>query len=304
MASDIDLAERNETAAGPIRPVEVFAWPPRPAAFDPGEAEPEVGVPAAVPTLPRSGRWAWLREAEASWLGVSAVSWREAAALVGWEADTPDAYCPRCGTTAGPFEADADGCPACRRRRLGWSRSVRLGSYAGVLREAILTGKYTPWRRMCQELGADLGRAVAACLRAEGIEPASVLVCPVAASTRRRLARGVDHTAILGREVARVTGGTLVRALRREHRPPQQRLRGAARQRNVSGAFSARSGVCTGLDGRVVVLVDDVRTTGATMSAAARALRAGVKAAGGQGVTIWAAVAGVTPRSGENRGQG
>lgn len=293
-------------------PVEVFTWPPKPAVLDPAEAEPSPEpVHAETPPGHRLDHWAWLREAEAAWLGVSAVSWREAAARAGWAPDAPDAYCPRCGTTAGPFEADADGCPACRRRRLGWSRSVRLGAYEGVLREAILAGKYTAWRRVCQELGADLGAAVAEALRAAEIDPTSIAVCPVATSARRRLTRGVDHTLILSREVARVTGGRLVRALRREHRPPQQRLPPSARQRNVAGSFHPRTGACQGLDGRVVVLVDDVRTTGATMSAAARALRGGVRASGGKrgesgesgGVKIWAVVAGVTPRTGEKRGK-
>ncbi len=296
------LRSTGETPA-PL-PLEVFTWPPKPAVLDPAAAEPSI-KPAQSEAHPgrHTDRWAWLKEAEAAWLGVSAVSWREAAARVGWTPDTSDAYCPRCGTTAGPFEADADGCPACRHRRLGWSRAVRLGQYEGLLREAILAGKYTAWRRVCQELGTDLGQAVVEALDSAAIDPASVLVCPIATSTRRRLSRGVDHTVILSREIARVTGGKLVRALRREHRPPQQRLAGAARKRNVAGSFHPRKGACRGLEGRLVVLVDDVRTTGATMSAAARALRAGVKATGGGGVEIWAAVAGVTPRTGEKHGK-
>lgn len=303
-------AETLETAAGLIRPVEVFTWPPKPAVLDPAEGDALTAAESSQPetTTVRTGdRWAWLKEAEAAWLGVSAVSWREASARAGWTPDTPDAYCPRCGTTAGPFEADADGCPACRHRRLGWSRAVRLGPYEGLLREAILAGKYTAWRRVCQELGTDLGQAVVKALDSAAIDPARIVVCPIATSTRRRLSRGVDHTVILSREIARVTGGKLVRALRREHRPPQQRLAGAARKRNVAGSFHARKGACRVLEGRLVVLVDDVRTTGATMSAAARALRAGMKASGSgtkrQGMEIWAAVAGVTPRSGEKQGK-
>lgn len=307
---------RAETLAGPRRAVEVFTWPPKPAEADPrGEDGPAASEgaagarPAAEAWGRGTGRWAGLcngfgsvwNEAEGAWLGVSAVSWREAARRAGWVADQPGDYCPRCGTSAGPYEADADGCPACRRRRLAWSRSVRLGSYEGVLREAILAGKYTGWRRVCQEIGADLGLAVAAALGASGVDPAGAVVCPVPTSTRRRLSRGVDHTVVMAREVARATGGELVRGLRRRHGPAQAGLAGAARQRNVAGVFLPRSGVCQGLGGRVVVLVDDVRTTGATLSAASRALQGAARSGGGAGASIWAAVAGVTARSGENR---
>ena len=310
----VETRREGGQRAGGRRLVEVFTWPPNPVAPEPGDpaAQPEdpgCDSPTLRPTGDRLRAWAGLRrglgaawrEAEGAWLGVSAVSWREAAARAGWRADEPGAYCPRCGTSAGPFEADADGCPACRRRRLAWDRAVRLGAYEGVLREAILAGKYTAWRRVCQELGADLGRAVTEALRGAGIDPATTAVCPVPTSARRRLSRGVAHTVILAREVARATGGELRLGLRRKHHPAQAGLHGAARQRNVSGVFRARGGVCLGFGGRVVVLVDDVRTTGATLSASARALQGAARAGGGPGAVVWAAVVGVTPRSGENR---
>lgn len=286
-----------------------FVWPPRPVdpdLLDPppldgttsdpeGPPPPEASEDGSRPLAARD----WLRVAENDWLGVCDVAWRDAVRLTGWRADDPAAYCPRCGTSAGPFEADADGCPACRKRRLAWSRSVRLGPYEGVLRDAILATKYTAWRRVGQELGADLGAAVAAALREAGIDPASVIVCPVATSRRRRLARGVDHTLILAREVARQTGGSLVQGLRREHRPPQSGLSGSARQRNVAKSFRLRRSTAGLAAGRTVVLVDDVRTTGATLSAAARALQRGVRELSASSpARIWTAVAAVTSLQG------
>lgn len=293
------------TRAG--RAAEVFVWPPRPAVLDPAlrEHEPD-GAPAGSDRCEaaraRGALLGWVGAAEEAWLGVCGVSWREAASRAGWRADEPEAYCPRCGTSAGPYEADADGCPACRGRRLAWVRAVRLGGYEGLLRDAVLAGKYTAWRRVCRELGADLGVAVASALGRSGVDPTSVAVCPVPTSARRRLARGVDHTLVMGREVARATGGELVRGLRRRHVPTQTGLSGSARRRNVSGSFRPRDGVCQGLCGRVVVLVDDVRTTGATLSAAARALQGSVRAGGGVGAVVWTAVAGVTPRPGSGVG--
>ena len=60
--------------------------------------------------------------------------------------------------------------------------------------------------------------------------------------------------------------------IRRRRTPSQGRLGPAQRRRNVRGAFALRSSLVREIKGKRVLLIDDVLTTGATVSACARAL--------------------------------
>jgi hypothetical protein len=121
-----------------------------------------------------------------------------------------------------------------------------------------------------RRLGGALGERVADRLMELGLDATGVLVVPVPTTRRRRFGNGgLDHALVLARGVAGRLGGSPTRLLRRKHRPRQVASSAAERARNVKGAFSMRSGLgppaCD-----AVVLVDDVRTTGATASACFR----------------------------------
>ncbi|HSN85049.1 MAG TPA: phosphoribosyltransferase family protein [Polyangiales bacterium] len=99
------------------------------------------------------------------------------------------------------------------------------------------------------------------------------VVVPVPLHWRRRRARGYDQAALLAKPVARMLGVPVrLRGLRRVRDTQSQvDLSHGERQRNVDGAFAPFR-----LRGaRRILLVDDVRTTGATLEAASRALKAG-----------------------------
>lgn len=99
------------------------------------------------------------------------------------------------------------------------------------------------------------------------------LILPIPLHSRRRRRRGYNQSELLARFLARaVVIPFEPTALRRDrHTVPQVGLGSDERHENVRGAFSAAAEI---VSGRHVLLVDDVLTTGATMTAAAEALLA------------------------------
>jgi len=147
-------------------------------------------------------------------------------------------------------------------------------SYEGPARDLVLGLKFRGRPEAAGVLAAGL---------LEALEHARVpgdLIVPVPLSPRRRRARGYDQARLLAVPVARALGLELaVHALRRRrHTAPQSGLPPSARRRGPRGAFVARR---ARVEGRCVILVDDVLTTGATARACALALRA----AGARAVT-------------------
>lgn len=278
----------------------------------------------------------WWRDIERTWLGPTHEPFPQRAADIGWRPDEPDAYCPCCGATVGPYEiatpedldafddepsadeSDADDphffeslgparCLRCRNRRLPWDRAFRLGSYDGLLRDAIHELKFTRFRAVGSTLGRLLGARLAAALDEAGVDRSRLALVPVPMSRRRRLARGIDHTLVLARAVRGVTGGSIISALARRHRPSQLDVPPSDRRANVTGSFRLRGRAVrlAQLEGWTVIVIDDVRTTGATLREACRTLRKGMARAGPSGkrtsanTRIWAAVLGVTPLASE-----
>lgn len=190
----------------------------------------------------------------------------------------PAGHCPRCALPFGATTSSVHLCADCSRRMPAYQRVFAAGLYAGSLKQAIQRFKY--------EGGVDLDRCLARLLIQQladvPLEGENLLV-PVPLHPQHLRKRGYNQSLLLAKvllPVLRVrqrqarfkTAGTvrlepdLLRRVTDGHH--QQGLSARQRVLNLRGAiiFTRR------LQGENLILVDDVMTTGATVSACAQAL--------------------------------
>jgi len=151
-----------------------------------------------------------------------------------------------------------------------YDRARAVAEYHDVVRRLIIGFKYYDRLEARQLLGRWMVMAGQSLL-----QDADAIV-PVPLHRVRLLSRRFNQSAVLGREIARLTGKPIwYDALARRKRTPQQvTLTGPQRLKNPRGAFSIRKRHAKRIQGARIVLVDDVLTTGATVNACARALKA------------------------------
>lgn len=182
--------------------------------------------------------------------------------------------CEVCGVAFDPRARGAPKCEECRGRRKPF-RIVRTAAhYTGPLADAIRRFKYDGQIVLAKPLSAIMSEALAN--GAEGLAPATLdVICPVPLHASRLRERGFNQSALLAEHVSQAIGKS-VRPLLERTRPtaPQVDLPAPSRAANVRGAFAA---VLTEvIAGQRVLLIDDLYTTGATLTECARALnRAG-----------------------------
>ena len=199
--------------------------------------------------------------------GLSTQSWSRIAFI-----EAP--VCDGCGL---PFEHDlGEGvrCPACLARPRMFSRARAACVYDDASRDLILQLKHADRTELAGLLSAWISRA-----SADLIAEADA-IAPVPLHRWRLLRRRYNQAAELARPLARQwRKAYLPDALTRRKGDSQAGKSASGRRRAVAGAFVVPSRRRKQVEGRRILLIDDVMTTGATAEACARALlRAGARA--------------------------
>lgn len=166
-------------------------------------------------------------------------------------------------------------CGDCLTERPPFTRHRSGGRYEGIVKDLVLLYKYRGFEVLARTL-ADFvlrGPGGAADLWS-GIEA----VVPVPLHPAKERKRGFNQAALLARELAGRMGRPVVNKRLIKTRPTsaQTSLQAKERETNLSGVFRVRK--AGGLEGKAVLLVDDVYTTGSTLRECSRTLRkAGVE---------------------------
>ncbi|MBM4024225.1 MAG: ComF family protein [Planctomycetes bacterium] len=176
-------------------------------------------------------------------------------------------YCPRCGRDASRYGLVDSACAACQNDEIHFDGIARVGVYTEALQRIILAFKHdhSEWARTLAPL-AD------AALQGSGFAEEIDLLVPVPLHWTRRLLRGYNQSYLLAKKLhpARARVSTDLVRIRRTRAQPQVATP-AARARNVAGAFVVREG--HDFTGRTVCLVDDIKTSGATLNECAKTLK-------------------------------
>lgn len=182
--------------------------------------------------------------------------------------------CPHCAATVGPHTHTLNGCYTCRGAGFRFDAAIRLGPYEGLLRDAILRAKKSGGEAVAEALGTIYADVRSSELLACGAD----VVVPIPLHWRHRFIRGHNQAEEIARAVAvKLKLPCKTNWLRRvkpvvQHSQPSA----LARRESIKGAFSIASRAR--LAERTVLLVDDVMTTGSTLSEAAGVLKqAGAK---------------------------
>jgi len=177
----------------------------------------------------------------------------------GWLLTNSDPYCSRCGTTVAAQAVTDTGCCFCHDKTIRWNQMVRLGSYSQPWRQWALSMKFAGQWSWSAWFGQQLGKMIR-----DPDHHHPVAVCPVPMHWRRRICRGYNQADLIAHALARHQRWPLARILKRlRYTKPQTKVQPSQRANNVRGSIGI---IPVDLTGWIIWLVDDIKTTGATLS--------------------------------------
>jgi ComF family protein len=179
---------------------------------------------------------------------------------------------PLCDVTGIPLPFDTGERTVSARalaRPPAYTRARAVAQFSGAMRTLVHQFKYADSHDARTLFGRWLAEA------SLDLQPGADLIVPVPLSRLRLLMRRFNQAAILAGELSARTGLPMDPSMlvRTRFTTAQVGLTGAQRRRNMAGAFKVPARRRGAVQGRNVLLVDDVITTGATVEACARALR-------------------------------
>jgi ComF family protein len=194
--------------------------------------------------------------------GLCGACWRDTAFIAG-------TACVKCGVPMMGEAGAEDICDSCLRHPPAWDSGAAAMLYSGAGRRMVLQLKHGDRLDMVPPLAAWMATAGAAQLQRAD------LIAPVPLHWRRLIRRRYNQSAELARRLARLSGKPAVVDLLTRRRPtiPQEGMNRASRAANQEGAFAVNRRHIGRLSGGSVLLIDDVLTSGATLSNCAETLR-------------------------------
>jgi len=176
-------------------------------------------------------------------------------------------FCHRCGRDLSPYAVFGVCCPNCQNEDILFDGIARAGFYAESMREIVLAFKNGK-----TELDTVMTWLADSALQVSAFFGDIDFFVPVPLHWFKRFTRGYNQSHLLAKKLKHPTAqlSTDLARIRFTKRQPDM-LTPAARAKNVAGAFAVR--YRHQFEGKKVCLVDDVKTTGATLNECAKTLK-------------------------------